>query len=90
MRLADDPFVGDEEKARALLFLYFGRPDGRTGRLALPDAVAENPQLGVEAALAFFNLNEPRPPEVPGTRPAAGTRVFDRDWDCLLYTSRCV
>ena len=81
MRLADDPFVGDEEKARALLFLYFGRPDGRTGRLALPDAVAENPQLGVEAALAFFNLNEPRPPEVPGTRPAAGTRVFDRDWD---------
>ena len=81
MRLADDPFVGDEEKARALLFLYFGRPDGRTGRLALPDAVAETPQLGVEAALAFFNLNEPRPPEVPGTRPAAGTRVFDWDWD---------
>ena len=81
MRLADDPFVGEEEKARALLFLYFGRHDGRTGRLALPDAVAENPQLGVEAALAFFNLNEPRPPEVPGTRPAAGTRVFDWDWD---------
>lgn len=43
--------------------------------------MAENPQLGVDAALAFFNLNEPRPPEVPGTRPAAGTRVFDWDWD---------
>ena len=79
MRLADDPFVGDEEKARALLFLYFGRPDGRTGRLALPDAVAENPQLGVEAALAFFNLNEPRPParDLPPARGCStgiGTR----------------
>ena len=58
MRLADDPFVGDEEKARALLFLYFGRPDGRTGRLALPDAVAENPQLGVEAEVVTARAEE--------------------------------
>ena len=81
MRLTDDPSVGDEEKARALLFLYFGRADSRSGRLSLPDAVAENPQLGMEAALAFFNLNEPKPPDVPGARPPAGTRVFDWDWD---------
>ena len=81
MRLVDDPSVGDEEKARALLFLYFGRVEGRTGSLALPDPVAELPQEALEAALAFFNLNEPRPPEAPGTRPPAGTRVFDWDWD---------
>lgn len=81
MRLTDDPTVSDDDKARTLLFLYFGAASSRTGSLELPDAVTEHPEVAIEAALRFFNLFEPRPPAATGARASAGTRVFDWDWD---------
>lgn len=81
MKLTDDPEVSDEDKARTLLFLYFSLKDSASGHLHLPKEVAEHPSQAITAALEFFNLNEPKPPENPGAKPAAGTRVFDWDWD---------
>lgn len=81
MRLTDDPTVGDGDKARTLLFLYFGTASSRAGALELPEAVVEHPEAALEAALGFFNLFEPRPPSPAGGRAGAGVRVFDWDWD---------
>ncbi len=81
MRLIDDPLVAEEDKMRALLFLYFARIVPSAASMRLPEAVAANPAQAVKAALSFFNLNEPRPPEMPGSKPPAGARLFDWDWD---------
>ena len=81
MRLSDDPTVTDEDKARAMLFLYFGTLSTQTGKLQLPHEVTAHPEAAIEAALGFFNLSEPRPPAPSGGRSAAGARVFDWDWD---------
>ena len=81
MRLVDDPAVSEEEKAKMLLVLYFARLEVPGEALRLPQAVSANPQEAVEAALSFFNLNEPRPPVPASSRQAAGVRTFDWDWD---------
>lgn len=81
MRLTDDPAVSDEDKARTLLFLYYGTASSQSGLLELPEAVAEHPESAIETALGFFNLFEPRPPVAESARASAGTRVFDWNWD---------
>lgn len=77
MQAADDPALGERERATAVLALFFGRREGR--RVVLPPECAD-----VEAALAgalwFLNLGEPkRPPGPPAGAHAA--RTWDWDWD---------
>lgn len=80
MRLMDDVARSDADKLRVLLFLYFGEKDC-SGTFRLPEVVAANPVRAAEAALSFFNLEEPRPPALSKSKVPSGVRVFDWDWD---------
>lgn len=74
-RSFDDPGIG-EEQAFALLMVtaygkdYFMRLEGRKKAAAARDA-----------ALAFFNFNEPQRPLTATQRKAARIRSWDWDWD---------
>lgn len=80
MRLMDDVARSDSDKLHVLLFLYFGKKT-YSGTLGLPEAVVASPARAVEAAVLFFNLAEPRPPDTLGSKVFSGMRLFDWDWD---------
>lgn len=81
MRLLDDPTVSRENKARALLLMYFGKAGSRRGPVSLPPAVQEHPGEAVDAALRFLGMNEERPPRPASGKTAAGVRTFCWDAD---------
>lgn len=83
-RLCDDPSLSPEERAVRILRLVFddkAREDEAAPPLSQALAL---PADALEAALFFFNFNEPRRPSTARQRKLAGIRSFDWDWDAYL------
>ena len=79
--LCDDPKVPQKSLGLRLLRLAFS-DDAREGEDTSPFALAlTHPQEALEAALLFFNFNEPRRPQTPRQRNLAQIRAFDWEWD---------
>lgn len=83
-RMCDDPKISPSELGPRVLYTVFDharRGDERSAPLqrALSDA-----QAALDAALLFFNFNEPRRPQTPRQKKLARVRSFDWDWDAHL------
>ena len=78
MQAMDDPHLNQNEKARVILALYYGR--WNEGRFSIPEAARNAAAL--ESAVRFFALCEPRKPEgVPGPQKTSRARLWDWDFD---------
>lgn len=85
-RLCDDPSAADSLGARILATAFDGA--ARPGEQAPPLARAlASPEAALEAALLFFNFNEPRRPATPEQRRLARIRSFDWDWDAYMVVA---
>lgn len=83
-RLCDDPALSPAERGERILQLAFDA-DQRTGEAVSPlmQALAA-PGEALDAALLFFNFNEPRRPQTARQRKLAHIRSFDWDWDAYM------
>lgn len=78
MQAMDDPHLDQNDKARVIIALYYGRWD--KGRFSIPEAART--VAAMESAVRFFALCEPRKPEgAPGSPSASRARLWDWDFD---------
>lgn len=86
-RLCDDLTVPQEALGLRVLATAFDNA-AREGEEAAPLAQAlKDPEAALEAALLFFNFNEPRRPPTARQRRLASTRSFDWDWDAYMVVA---
>lgn len=85
-RLCDDPSAKDGLGARILATAFDRRAKEGEQSPPLAQALAK-PEAALDAALLFFNFNEPRRPPTPEQRRLASIRTFDWDWDAYLVVA---
>lgn len=83
-KICDDPTIPKKELGgRILLGVYDNTPTREEARSPLSRALA-NPSEALEAALYFFNFNEPKRPQTAKQSRASRIRSFDWDWDAYM------
>lgn len=87
MQAIEDVNLSEKDQQLALLMLYFGFQS--ESKVALRKPAVEHPDEAIEAALLFFNFNEPKQPKSPTVAAPDSSAVF-RSWDWDLDAWRVI